>query len=115
MIRAILSMAALLAPLQATALSCSSSPLEHDLINAVDDTSGPWVIGIGRMIPDSHGILRTNDNNGRSTITQTYRFHGVLLSQGNPDQPIETNVVATSCEGLWCLAPCVWATDQGFL
>ena len=115
MIRSLALAAILLAPLQAAALSCSPPPLAHDTINAVAETSGAWVIGIGTMKQVSGGTRKAETTDGRFTTTQTYRFEGVLLRPGKPDQPIKTDVVATSCEGLWCPGPWNLKTGSEYL
>ena len=101
MLRLLTLTAALITPIHALALSCSSGPDFMETLNSVTTFSEHAVVGYGTFSGGSPSIVTP----GQSQV-QDYTFDGVLFDgNGTPKADQRDVAFSLSCISIWCGRP----------
>ena len=111
MLRLLTLTAALITPIHALALSCSSGPDFMETLNSVTTFSEHAVVGYGTFSGGSPSIVTP----GQSQV-QDYTFDGVLFDgNGTPKADQRDVAFSLSCISIWCGQPLGAIANENYI
>ena len=111
MLRLLTLTAALITPIHALALSCSSGPDFMETLNSVTTFSEHAVVGYGTFSGGSPSIVTP----GQSQV-QDYTFDGVLFDgNGTPKADQRDVAFSLSCISIWCGHPLGAIANENYI
>ena len=111
MLRLLTLTAALITPIHALALSCSSGPDFMETLNSVTTFSEHAVVGYGTFSGGSPSIVTP----GQSQV-QDYTFDGVLFDgNGTPKADQRDVAFSLSCISIWCGRPLGAIANENYI